>query len=80
MDAKHAQAGNKVVKLIIGGGFEVASIATIEHLDEQTNTVYLNGCDEDYSRDSVYAYDLKTGQACQSYIPGFSSRIVMLEE
>ena len=72
--------GERVVKIITGGGVETASIQTVEKADKKTKTVWLEGCDGDYNRDSVYAYDQDTGRACQSYIPGFQSRLVYLEE
>jgi hypothetical protein len=78
MTKNDVKKGNKIVKLLIGGGAETASIQKIEHVDDKT--IYLSGCDGDYKRDSVYAYDLATGKACSSFIPGFTSRLVYLED
>lgn len=78
MTKNDVKKGNKIVKIIIGGGAETASIQKVEHVDDKT--IYLVGCDGDYNRDSVYAYDLATGKSCNSYIPGFTSRLVYLEK
>lgn len=78
MTKNDVEKGSKVVKLLIGGGVETASIQEVEHVDD--NTIYLSGCDGDYNRDSVYSYDLATGKACTSFIPGFTSRLVYLEQ
>lgn len=78
MTHSDVQAGTRVVKLLIGGGIETASIAEVEHVDAQN--IYLKGCDGDYNSESVYAYHLADGRACSSYIPGFTSRLIVLEE
>jgi hypothetical protein len=78
MTKNDVKKGSKVVKLLIGGGAETASIQKVEHVDD--NTIYLSGCDGDYNRDSVYAYDLASGRACSNYIPGFTSRLIYLEK
>jgi hypothetical protein len=72
--------GQKLVKILIGGGCETASIVTLEKSDKKNKRVYLEGCDGGYTADSVYAYDMTTGRACSSYIPGFQSRLVYLED
>lgn len=78
MNTNDVKKGDKIVKILIGGGFETASIAKIEKVTE--DTIYLHGCEGHYVRDSVYAYDLKTGHLCESFIPGFTSRLIVLEK
>lgn len=72
--------GDSVVKILIGGGCETATIKEIEKIDKKTNTLYLEGCNKDYNRQSLYAFDTETGYACESLIPGFTSRLIYLEE
>jgi len=78
MNKSDVKKGSQLVKLLVGGGVETASLVSVEKVTK--DTIFLEGCDGDYKRDSVYAYDLGTGRACESYIPGFSSRLVYLEE
>jgi len=78
MTKNDVKKGNKIVKVLIGGGAETASIQKVEKVTD--DTIYLEGCDGDYKRDSLYAYDLTTGRACNSFIPGFSSRLIYLEK
>lgn len=78
MNNNDVKKGDKIVKIIIGGGFETCSIQTIEEVTK--DTIFLEGADGYYERDTLYAYDLTTGRACESYIPGFSSRLIVLEQ
>jgi ribosomal protein S3 len=78
MNQNDVKKGDQIVKVLIGGGFETASIATIEKVTK--GEIYLEGCDGDYNRESVYAYDLATGRACSNYIPGFTARLIILEQ
>lgn len=81
MDALHGlKKGQQVVKILIGGGVETATIQTVEKVDKKQKAVFLEGCEGNYKRDSVYAYDMTTGYLCESFIPGFTSRLIMLED
>ena len=76
--------GDKVVKLIIGGGFETASIQTIAAADAKRGLVSLDASHvfkpADIKLDGVSTYRIADGRATANYIPGFTSRIVELEE
>lgn len=71
--------GDKVVHIIMSD-FETAYIRTIEHVDETTGLVFLNGCDGNYTKDSFYGYNGSTGRGLNNYAPGFSSRIIKLSD
>lgn len=71
--------GSKIVKVLIGGGYETCSVREIEHVDTENKIIYLEGCDGDYNKESVYAYDATSGRECASYIPGFSCRLILLD-
>jgi len=62
--------GDKVVKILRGGGVETATIQFVNGVKK--GKVLLE--------DSSLEYDAKTGQEIDPVIPGFSSRLVMLEE
>lgn len=75
--------GDKVVKLLLGGGYETASLATVTAVDKKRG---LFSTDEshvsrasDIQADGVQTYRLEDGRASANYISGFSSRIVMFE-
>lgn len=78
MNQQDVPVGDQIVKVIIGGGFETCSIAEIEHVSE--DTIYLKGCDGWYDRESLYAYNLHDGRSVNNFIPGFSSRLILLEQ
>lgn len=70
--------GQKVVKLIAGAGTETASIRTVEKVDKKKGFAYLDL--DDVCDDGQNTYRLADGQANVCWIPGFSHRIVTLEE
>lgn len=78
MTKNDVKKGDSIVKVLYGGGVKTASIATIEKVTK--DTIYLKGCDGDYKRDSVYAYDLETGRSIENYIPGFFAELIVLEQ
>lgn len=78
MTKNDVKKGDTIVKILIGGGVETASIVEIEKVT--SDTIYLEGCDGNYKRDSPYAYDLASGRLCESFIPGFTSRLIFLED
>ena len=64
--------GDVVVRNLHGGGFVTNSLVTIEHVDEN-GTIFIEGADGDYSRDSVYAFHGGNHKSINNYTPGFYS-------
>lgn len=69
--------GDKVVKLLIGGGCETASIQEVQAVNKKKGLVFLG---DDRDPEGGQTYRLDDGRAVCSYIPGFSTRLVVLEE
>lgn len=79
MNKSDVKKGSNLVKVLIGGGVESASIVKVEKVTK--DTIFLEGADGRYKRDdSVYAYDLESGRLVTPLIPGFTSRLIFLEE
>jgi len=70
--------GEKVVKILSGGGTETASIREVFKVSPKKGYVYLDG--DDMADDGQNTYRLETGLANVCWIPGFSHRIIPLEE
>lgn len=62
-----------VVRELSGGGFQTKSLLEVETVNEQG--VFVEGCDGDFSSDSVYGYNFD-GSPFSSFIPGFKSTIL----
>lgn len=69
---------DKVVKIIIGGGVETASIKVVQAVDKKKGLVFLDSDDRD--PEGVQTYRDSDGRAAADYIPGFTSRLIVLEE
>ena len=79
MYTKSAWKKNRqVVKLLSGAGTETASIRTVHKCDTRKGFVYLDA--DDMTDDGPNTYQIETGRANVNWIPGFSSRIVPVEE
>jgi hypothetical protein len=72
------QKGRMVVKLISGAGTETASIREVVKCSPKKGFVYLDG--GDLSDDGQNTYRIADGMANVCWIPGFSHRIVPVEE
>lgn len=70
--------GDKVVKIISGAGCETGSIREIEKVDKKKGFVYLDL--DDLDDDGQNTYHLDNGKAVVCWVPGFSHRIIPLEE
>ncbi len=75
--------GDKVVKLLNIFGLETASIAIIAAVDKKrglcsTDVEHISN-PEDIEEDGAQTYVLEDGRALVNYIPGCSSRLVILE-
>jgi hypothetical protein len=62
-----------VVRELVGGSFSTKSLVNIETVN--TNGVFIEGCDGDFSEDSVYGYNFD-GTPFASLIPGFKSTLL----
>jgi hypothetical protein len=70
--------GQKVVKIIAGAGVETASVKTVCKVDKRLGLAY---CDpDDLTKDGQNTYRLDSGRAVVNWVPGFTHRIVTLEE
>lgn len=76
--------GQRVVKLIRGGGTETASITKVVAVDKKRGLCSTDDSHvfkaSDIEPDGVQTYRTIDGTAMANYIPGFSTRIVILEE
>lgn len=70
--------GRQVVKLLSGAGTETATVRTVHKCDSRKGFVYLDA--DDMTDDGPNTYRIATGQANFNWLPGFSSRIVPVEE
>lgn len=70
--------GQRVVKLISICGIEIAHIAEVAKVSKAKKLVYLDA--DHIEDDGVSTYRLEDGVAVMDYIPGCSSRLIMLEE
>lgn len=76
--------GTKIVKVILIGGIETASIVEVAAVDKKrgllsTDTEHVSK-PKDIEDDGVQTYRLLDGRANASYIPGCTSRLILLEE
>lgn len=67
------KAGDIVVREIHGASHVTECLTSIEYVN--TDTIFIQGADEDYSKDSVYSYSRQSGFSNNNYIPGFFARI-----
>ena len=76
--------GDKVVKLILGGGMETACIQTIAGVCNKRKLISVDSSHvktaKDIEDDGVGVYRMSDGRAVADYIPGFTSRLVYLED
>jgi len=76
------EAGQKVVKVITGAGFSTGSYHYVTGANK--NKGYVSVADteggEPWGHHDIHAYHKETGIAFENNIPGFSSKIVSLEE
>lgn len=70
--------GRGVVKLIRGAGTETASLSVVYKCDTRKGLVYTDA--DDMSDDGQNTYKIQDGSANVCWIPGFTHRIVPLEE
>lgn len=63
--------GQRVVKLLIGAGMETASIQEVEWVRKDKVKLV---------DDEAHEYSSDNGRVLIDYIPGFTSRIVILED
>lgn len=68
--------GDKVIKILSGAGFETGMIREVQKVSKKKNMAFLDA--DDANEKSPQAYDLETGYAINSYVSGFSSRIIPL--
>jgi hypothetical protein len=75
--------GEKVVKILSGGGIETASIQVVSAICQKRDLLSIDpdiSKPKDIQADGVQTYRLSDGRAAVNYINGFSSRLVDLEE
>ena len=70
--------GQSVVKVISGAGTETASIQTVCKINKKKGFAYTDP--DDICDDGQNTYRLADGRAHVCWIPGFSHRIIALEE
>lgn len=75
MSLENVKAGTVVVKALSGGGFTSHMLVEIEAVNDKG--IFIEGCDEDFSDDSVYGYKTN-GQPLSSFTPGFKSTLVRI--
>jgi hypothetical protein len=63
--------GRSVVKILSGAGLETASIDTVLSVKQGVVTL----CNTEHTK-----YDAKTGRALENTLPGWSTRLIELEE
>ena len=69
------KSGDKVVRSLTGGGFTTHSIVEIEEVNKKG--IFIEGCDGDFSKDSVYGYNFK-GAPLSGHVTGFRSELLRL--
>jgi 1-aminocyclopropane-1-carboxylate deaminase/D-cysteine desulfhydrase-like pyridoxal-dependent ACC family enzyme len=76
--------GMRVVKLLTVGGIETASLCVVAAVCKKRGLISLDTSHvskaSDIEADGVQTYNWAAGHAVVNYIPGCSSRIVLLEE
>lgn len=75
MQFKDVEVGTKIVRALIGGGFTTEGIITVEAVNDEG--IFIEGCDEDFSKDSVYGYHFD-GRPFANWTPGFSSKLLRI--
>jgi len=73
MNLEALKQGDIVVRELTGGGFKAKSLMEIETVNDKG--IFVEGCDGDFSIDSVYGYKFN-GNPFSSYTPGFKSKIL----
>ena len=73
MSLENLNSGDIAVRELIGGGFSTKSLIEIETVNDKG--VFVEGCDGDFSHDSVYGYKFD-GSPFSSFTPGFSSKLL----
>jgi len=71
-DLNSLQVGDVVVRSLKTPGITTHSLEKIEAINEKG--IFINGCDEDFSDDSVYGYHFN-GVAFYSFSPMMKSKI-----
>jgi len=73
MISEKLKQGDIVVRELTGGGFSTESIIIVETVNDKG--VFIEGCDGDFSPDSVYGYEFD-GTPFSSFTAGFTSRLL----
>lgn len=73
MSLSNIKAGSIVVRALTGGGFTSHNLVEIEEVNDKG--IFIEGCDGDFSHDSVYGYK-PNGQPFASFTPGFRSTLL----
>jgi hypothetical protein len=77
-NSKDFRKGRKVVKLISCAGTETATIREVVKCAPKRGLVYLDA--DDLDDDGQNTYCISSGQANVCWIPGYSHRIVPIED
>lgn len=73
---KDLKEGDVCVCSLVGGGFSTESLTTIEYI--LNNKIYIEGCDGDFSKDSVYEFSNTTGKSVNNFMTGWYSQLVRI--
>lgn len=72
------KVGDKLAKIISGGGYKTASIVKVTGVRNNGLIILIN--DEEDESAGVNSFNAVTGQAVASYIPGFYSSLMTIKD
>lgn len=71
--------GDFVARNLHGAGHTTkGENAEVFHIDKTAGLFWVEEWDEEYFKDSVYAYSLETGKSINNYVPGFYNQVTAI--